>query len=145
MLHPGLHGYLVDQHRRELERTAEHERALVEAQQTAADIPSAAERMLLNTGRLLIGFGLHLCARHPAEPQRALLQAASRDVALSPLSPWTPATLARVANATETASPMSFVYYGFVTVGSHGITRAEYVTPLVHPVVGGRLDAGKRG
>lgn len=145
MLHPGLHGYLVDQHQRELERTAEHERVLAEARQAATDTPNVAERMLLNTGRVLIGFGLHLCARHPAEPQRALLRAASRDVALAPLSTWKPATLARVANATETASPMSFVYYGFVTVGPQGITRAEYVTALAHPVVGRRLEMGKRG
>lgn len=145
MIHPGLHGYLVDQHQRELERTAEHERVLAEARHNIARTASAAERMRMSAGALLIDLGQRLYARYPTEPQRTLLRVASHDATLSPLSAWTPATLARVANATEAVAPMGFVYYGFVTVGPRDITRAEYVTPLAHPVASGRLGAGKRG
>jgi len=145
MLHPSLHGYLVDQHQRELEHAAERERLLAEARRTTADTPSVTERMLLGTGRLLIDLGQRLCAHSLIEPQHALSRATPHHMALSPLSTWTPSMLASVADATTTVSPMSFVYYGFVSIGPRGITRAEYVTPLAQPVAGGQLEAGKRG
>lgn len=145
MLHPSLQGYLVDQHQRELERAAARERLLAEARCATTDLPSVAERTLLRAGRLLIDLGQRLCARYHSEPQRALLGMASHGAALSPLSAWTPAMLARVADATQTVSPTTFVYYGFVTIGPRGISRAEYVTHLARPDASGRLDAGKRG
>lgn len=145
MLHPSLHGYLVDQHQRELERTAKRARLLAEARRSAADTPSVTERMVLGTGRRLIDLGQRLCAHYPSEPQHALSRATPHQLRLSPLSTWTPSMLAGVADATTTVSPMSFVYYGFVSIGPRGITRAEYVTPLAQPVAGGRLEAGNRG
>lgn len=145
MLHPSLHGYLVDQHRRELERTAERERLLAVARQVATDTPGVAERTLLLAGSLLLELGQRLCARYPSEAAHTLPRTASHDMALSPLSTWMPAMLARTDNATESRTPTTFVYYGVVTVSPRGITRAEYVTPLAHPIASGRLGAGKRG
>ncbi len=145
MLHPGLHGYRIDQRQRELERAAQRERLIAEARSVATNRPNIGERTLLLAGSLLISFGQRLCTHYPTEPQRALMQTPAHDTALSPLSMWTPAMLARIRNATEGGPPITFVYYGFVTAGSHGITRTEYVTPLAHPVASGRLDARKGG
>ncbi len=145
MFHPGLHGYHMDQRRHDLERIAQRERRIAEARSAATNRPDIGERALLVAGSLLIRFGQRLCAHYPTEPQSALMQASSHDTTLSPLSTWTPAMLARVRNATESGAPMTFAYYGFVTTGSRGITRTEYVTPLAHPVASGRLDVRKGG
>lgn len=145
MLHPSLHGYHVGQHQHDLERAAQRERLIAEAHHAATNKPTVAERTRLITGNLLIALGQRLCAHGPTEPQNTLLHAPSRDLALSPLSTWSPAMLARLRDASESRTPTTFVYYGFVIVGARGITRTEYVTPLGHPVVSGRLDARKGG
>ncbi len=145
MIHPGLHGYRMDQRQYDLERVAQRERLIAEARSAATHKPNIGERTLLFTGSLLIRFGERLCAHYPTERQTALMQTPSHDAALSPLSTWTPAMLARICNATESGKPITFAYYGFVTAGSRGITRTEYVTPLAHPIASGRLDARKGG
>ena len=145
MLHPSLHGYLAEQRQRELERAAGRERMLIEARAATADAPSVAERTSLALVRLLIGAGMRLSARYPTEAPRALLPAASYDRTLSPLNPWTPAMAAHVGNATESRAALTFVYYGFVTVGPHSITRAEYAMPLAYPIASRRPGAEKRG
>lgn len=149
MLHPSLHGYLVDQHQRELERAAERERLLVEARSATADAPSVTQRTMLGLGRLLIDVGLHLSARYPTEAQRTLPQALSHDRALSPLSAWTPAMLAHVRNVrnvpNESGAALTLLYYGFVTVGPRGITHTAYAMPLARPVASRRPSAEERG
>ena len=143
MLHPTLHSYLAGQHQRELERKAERGRLLAEARQAATGTAGVAERAMLGAGRLLIDAGQRLCARSIPQAQHTPLSAATHDVALAPLITWSPALLARLRDVTATRESITFVYYGFITAGPHGITRAEYLTPLARPIAS--VEGAKRG